>query len=70
MRYVCEFAGADDTLLIRDLADNIEDLEKVLISGTDILGPMVHCYSLEQGEVAPRLGIIRRRDALSRAVNA
>ncbi len=61
MRYICEFAGADDSLLIRDLADDLAELEDVLINGTDILGPMIHCYSLEPAEVAPRLGIVKRK---------
>ena len=69
MRYVCEFAGADDSLLIRDLADDLEELEEVLINGTDILGPMIHCYPLEPDEAAPRLGIIKRDSRTRAAVN-
>lgn len=68
MRYVCEFAGATDTLLIRDLADDC-DLEEILTTGIDILGPLIRCYALEEFEDLPSLGLVTR-DVFTRAANA
>lgn len=69
MRYICEFASEDDEIMIRDLADDIEELEDCVYSGIEHLGPLMRCYPLEDDESIPTLGLVKR-DAATRAHNA
>ena len=69
MRYVCEFAGENDEFLIRDVADEFDELEDCLLSGIEHLGPLLRCYAIGHDEILPILGLVRR-DALTRAANA
>jgi hypothetical protein len=68
MRYVCEFSGEIDILLVRDLADSIEELEDCLDSGIRDLGDLIRCYPISDGDLSPQLGLIRR-DVFSRSFN-
>lgn len=56
--YIVEFrVGAD--AVIRDSAETVEELERVVYRGMTTFGDPMRCYKLVESEEAPRMGLVK-----------